>query len=132
MVSNNRNGVFTVVRGNSAPRFTYVQPVDENVSMKEGENKIFVVTAVDDDNDPLSFNWFFDGNNVLSNQNVFVYTADYNSSGQHDVNVVVSDGTIAVSRHWLLNIIDVFRMTRLPSGSIKRILPFGLVGNTNG
>jgi hypothetical protein len=76
--------------------------------IKEGENLTFGVTAHDPEGYPLTYQWYIDGHLLASEQgSTYTYHADYNSSGLHNITVIVSDGKLNVSHQWNLTVLNV-------------------------
>jgi hypothetical protein len=77
--------------------------------ISEGESQIFAVNASDPDvGTVLGYTWFVDGVQVASGGS-YEYVASYESSGSHNVTVVVSDGSLMDSHSWNLTVVDVNR-----------------------
>jgi hypothetical protein len=56
------------------------------------------ITASDQDNNPLSFNTKIDGVQVSTASN-YTWVTNYSSSGTHNIDVSVSDGTAIVTKN---------------------------------
>jgi len=68
-----------------------VNPVDKNVSAKEGTPVTFSVSVEDSDpSDNLTLAWYLNGE-LASNDSEYVYLSNYNSSGTHKLQVKVQD-----------------------------------------
>lgn len=80
---------------------------DGNQTIREGESKAFSITAFDPNNDLLAYSWFVGGNNTNESSGSFVYSANYDSAGVHEIKAVVSDGNLEASHYWLLDVVDV-------------------------
>jgi len=75
---------------NQPPVIDDYVPEDLTPEVDEGQTLHFEVWAHDPDNDPLSYLWKLDGQEV-STISSYDYNPDYNSSGYHDVYVIVYD-----------------------------------------
>ncbi|PID26726.1 MAG: hypothetical protein CR982_08795 [Candidatus Cloacimonadota bacterium] len=80
------------------------------VEMYEGESKNFSIDAYDPDGNELTYLWKFDDNFVSMNSS-WDYVSDYNSSGDHQLKLTVSDnnGKNTLSYVWEINVINVDR-----------------------
>ncbi len=90
---------------NYAPVIESYQP-NFNPKITEDGSQAFLITASDRDVDELVAQWFLDGVYQLNGDS---YTFNANQAGVHtyNVTVVVSDGTVDVSRSWTLTTSDV-------------------------
>jgi len=97
---------------NRLPEFTVVEPEDDAISIKEGENISFYVDAFDPDLDELNFLWFVDEKKVGEGKS-FVLKTGFKDAGKKTVEIVVNDGKNIVQKKWLANIEDVNRKPTL-------------------
>jgi len=97
---------------NRLPEFTVVEPEDDAISIKEGENISFYVDAFDPDLDELSFLWFVDEKKVSEGKN-FVLSTGFKDEGKKTVEVVVNDGKNIVQKKWRISVKDVNRKPTL-------------------
>ncbi|MDH7564232.1 MAG: PKD domain-containing protein [Candidatus Bathyarchaeota archaeon] len=93
---------------NSPPRIKTYTPVETSPSVNEGENLEFTHTSTDPDGDTLTYEWLLDGAFQSADQN-WTYTPNYDSSGNHVVKLVVSDGSANVSQEWNVMVVNVNR-----------------------
>ncbi|MBI5553614.1 MAG: hypothetical protein HY917_02625, partial [Candidatus Diapherotrites archaeon] len=92
-----------VQKKNSVPFFRRFVPSAEPVVM-EGRSLDFSVEALDNDGDPLTFQWLVDGTPVGTDI-AYSLLPDANALGDHLVEVTVSDGTDSVTRSWNVRVI---------------------------
>jgi len=85
---------------------TSASPKDDRLSMSEGESISFEVSAFDADGDDLSYRWVVNEKDVDVGKS-FVFSPGFGSAGAHTVEVVVDDGTVSVSKEWLVIVKDV-------------------------
>jgi hypothetical protein len=103
--------LITVVDVNVAPTITYTYPY-YTPSYYETENGTveLSVTAYDPEGDELFYTWYVD--DVLApgeSGSSFNFTFDFDSAGEHLVNVTVGDGTNQTSWSWTVQIYDTNR-----------------------
>ena len=91
--------------GNNAPVINSFSPLS-NPTLNEGSSQDFSIIKSDSDGDSLNVNWYLDGSAVLGGNDSYQYISDYSSAGDHNVAVVVSDGSLSVSREWLVTVLD--------------------------
>ena len=118
------SGNFTVVVNNKnrPPVIAAANPTSNNPSINEGEKLSFVIVGVDYDNNTLYYKWYLDGKEVSLNS-YYDYTPGYDAQGQHNVTVVLSDGTASVTRQWnvKVNNVDLLPIiidVKTPSGTV--------------
>jgi hypothetical protein len=101
----------TVLPVNDAPRFT--MPVDVSVSLLETSSigdVIIELTAEDIDGDDFSFSLEDNVEDIFSIENsilVLNQFLDFETSAEHTVTLVVSDGELSESLSFILNVTDV-------------------------
>ncbi len=81
-------------------------PLDKIVTLSERETQLFSITASDPDGDELIITWFLNGNNV-GDGNQFILNSNGLKSGEHDLNVIASDGKLSADHYWLVIIENV-------------------------
>jgi|GEM_PF-6507534 len=92
---------------NQPPIIDNYLPQDLTPEVNENETLHFEVWAHDPNNDPLTYIWKLDGQQV-SSTTVFDYHPDFNASGLHDVYVIVSDGKGGTAvKAWNVTVINV-------------------------
>jgi hypothetical protein len=100
----------TVDNINDQPYITAFTPTsNKSVSLNEGDNQTFSVTAVDADTDQLGYTWNLDGKLQDADGAEFDYAAGYASAGTHKLTVVVSDALSHVELTWTIKVTDVNR-----------------------
>lgn len=97
----------TILNQNLPPVINTWSPPD-NLAINETEAMAFSVAARDPDGQQPAYKWFLDGAGIATGQD-YTYTSSFNSSGNHTIRVVVSDGELAVFRQWILTVLDVNR-----------------------
>ena len=91
---------------NDAPVIDTSSPASGNPKIAEdiGTTQTFTITKSDADNDPLTVQWFLNGNLVDSDDS-YTYASD-GTVGIFTVEVRVSDGIVTVSKQWTLTVTD--------------------------
>lgn len=121
----------TIEPENDPPAITAYQPVDDILTLKEGQKKTFSVTALDVDTDgkDLTYAWYLDGaRDPRAKGASYTLETDVSMGGAvHRVRVEVSDGKTNISREWEVTVPHV---NRSPEGSIKS--PLNLSSFTRG
>ena len=86
-----------------------------NPTIYETQSQKFNVSAHDPESDPITYKWYLD-NNQVSTTNSYNYISDYNSSGIHNVTVIISDNQgNSVSKEWTLIVLNVNRPPTIPT-----------------
>jgi len=88
------------------PTIDRIDPNAKDVEVDEGKTLSFKVWASDLNEDELSYKWFLDGKEMASGDE-FALSTDYNSKGNYEVRVVVSDGKSEASNVWNVEVKDV-------------------------
>jgi len=101
-----------VLNTNQPPQIANSFSSDNVVKVKEGGNLHFYVAAEDSDNDELVYIWKLDGK-VVSEKKECTHYFDFDSSGEHELTLSVSDGNKEVLQEWLLTVEDVNRKPEL-------------------
>ena len=91
---------------NRAPEISSPTP-SIDPSINEGESQEFCITAVDPDNDPLTFQWTVDENPVGTNSTTYLHHTGYTDEGIYSIKVNVTDGELYDTYNWVLAVIDV-------------------------
>jgi PKD repeat protein len=76
--------------------------------MNENSHTHFSASAEDYNEDALTYSWKLDGVEKSTSQS-WTYNADYNSAGNYNVTVTVSDGQLTASQEWNLTVQNVNR-----------------------
>ena len=98
----------SVSNTNQAPEIISTFSEGKIVNFEEDEDLEFNVEAVDGDKEELSFVWKFDGE-IVGEENSGEYYLDYDSAGEHLLELVVTDGTLSAEKEWTINIENVNR-----------------------
>ncbi|MFC1552380.1 T9SS type A sorting domain-containing protein [Candidatus Latescibacterota bacterium] len=99
-------GVFRLVLEQAPPAVESVSPDNANsVRIAKGESREFSVTAHDLNNDPISYTWFVDSA-VLTDVTTSNYLVNTETIGigEHEIKVVLSDGTLSDSVSWKIQV----------------------------
>ena len=91
---------------------TTIEPEPCNcIEMVEGDTQDFSIDAYDPDGNSLTYLWMFDGN-FVSMGNEWSYVTDYDSAGEHELKLTVSDNTTknTLNYTWTINVANVDRM----------------------
>jgi len=79
-------------------------PSEFYITIKECGHYPFVVDAEDPDKDLLTYSWSVDGEQA-SDGKEFTYEAQSGDIGEHEIEIIVSDGELADSHKWIVNVI---------------------------
>ncbi len=89
------------------------QIIDRNPStnkiISEGESQVFRITALDADDDVLSFIWTINDTSAGENVNNFTFLSNFDSAGSYLIKAEVSDGKATTSTSWILVVLNVNR-----------------------
>jgi len=83
-----------------APTIDFHLPSENNLDIPIGDLE-FAVSATDQDNDPLSFNWLKNGQSVSNDS---ITTIAFSEPGNYDILAIVSDSQLADSVFWNVNV----------------------------
>ncbi len=97
-----------VLDTNQPPTITASFSDQVKISIKENEELSFYVEAEDGDNDPVSYFWNINGLSLTKNSSG-KYLFDFNSSGEYELAVMVSDVNYQIEKKWQLQVEDVNR-----------------------
>lgn len=86
----------TVTNVNRPPVIQALLVDPPGLDMSEGESRTFTVLAIDEDGNDLIISWKLDGK-VVASQPAYTYSPIYNDSGQHTLEVTVTDGQLSTS-----------------------------------
>ncbi|MFQ6060223.1 MAG: Ig-like domain-containing protein, partial [Thermoplasmata archaeon] len=92
---------------NQPPQITYYEPPGAPV-IDEGENQRFNITAYDPDGTKPMIQWTLDGL-AVGNEESYTFNTNYTSSGQHVINVTITDGQLFDYHEWVLTVNNVNR-----------------------
>jgi len=98
---------------NSPPKIDSYFP-ETDPTINEGESQMFNITYSDNDNDPITIQWYLNGTLVSTNDN-YIFEANYTSAGKYNVKVVISDGQDEDSHEWILTVLNVNRPPEITS-----------------
>ncbi len=90
------------------PVIVSFKPESLSIDIKEDSSVEFSASATDLNKDEVFYTWKVDGAEKGSGD-VFLYTAGFDDSGQHDVRLEVTDSITTTSQVWKLNIENVNR-----------------------
>lgn len=83
-----------------------------NVYIRENEELHFSVEAVDQDTDTVTYSWNVDGK-IVSRERRGVYFFNYESAGEHELAVSISDGKKEINKRWIVEVENVNRRPAL-------------------
>jgi len=98
---------------NRPPRIISAEPEREKTSIKENEAVDFLVRATDLDEDEIVFLWELDGE-IVGWEESYSYQTDFESSGNHVLKLIVSDGIDETTKFWDIEVENVNRPPVLP------------------
>lgn len=81
-------------------------PEADSVEINENEAIKFSIDAQDPNKDDLKYQWFLDNDDVAEAKELN-YKADYNSAGEHNLTVVISDSKLQIERKWVITVNNV-------------------------
>ena len=96
-----------IVGNNLGPVIVSYEP-NESVNVNENKSLNFLIEVSDWNNDSLSYSWYLDGSNISNEVNLSYYF-DFDSEGNYNFSVVVSDGELNDSVNWIVNVSNVNR-----------------------
>ncbi|MEM2870423.1 MAG: hypothetical protein QW379_08410 [Thermoplasmata archaeon] len=99
----NRTWTVRVLNLNRPPELNWFP--EGRVVINETESATFWVVVADPDGDNISVVWLLDGSVVYSGA-VYEYSTGYESSGEHKVSVLVSDGEAVVGHNWSVTVLN--------------------------
>lgn len=89
-----------VTAANQRPSVTAATPAEAVLAVDQGKDVTFGVTATDAENDPLTYQWTYDGAPVGNNNSGYTRTFTPADHGLHSVAVTVSDAAGSVRHTW--------------------------------
>jgi len=119
IAADEKTAKITVTQPNRAPNITIYTPSD-NPSVDENSGLEFKITTEDPDGDSLTYSWRLDGTQKVTTQN-WTYTPDYDSAGNHNITVTVSDGSLTDYQYWNVTVNNVNRAPILNSIGNKNV-----------
>ncbi|MDZ7306073.1 MAG: DUF1565 domain-containing protein [candidate division KSB1 bacterium] len=91
--------------GNNPPVWVNVSPSPATpLTASRRDTLHFSASALDPDNDPLSYSWFADNFPISFAQN-FAWVAFFYSAGRHTVRLEVSDGVNSIAVEWQIDLV---------------------------
>ena len=98
----------SVLNTNQAPEIISTFYDGKILNIEEDETLEFDVQAVDGDNDELSYHWKFNGE-IVGEGSSGEYYLDYESAGEHLLELVITDGTLSTENAWTIIVENVNR-----------------------
>lgn len=96
----------TIMNVNRAPEIQAIEPLEPHPRITSGKFLKFDINTTDEDaEDNLSIKWYFNGFETASDTTSFSFSADRTYVGDHEVEVVVSDGYVNVTHSWDLTVV---------------------------
>lgn len=105
-ISTSRSWNLTVLNVNRPPEITNYS-VPPNLTFKEGENFTFNISAIDLDNQNLTYYWYLDTIIVSTNNTNYTFQTNYTSAGAYNITVAVSDGELNTMHSWNITVENV-------------------------
>jgi len=110
----NHTWVLTVENVNRAPTIESFIPLDNTITMNEGESKTFSINASDPDGTAITVTWYRylkgeSKDEPKGSGSSYTFYSDYDSAGVYIIEAVVSDGEKNISKVWVLTVKDVNR-----------------------
>jgi beta propeller repeat protein len=97
--------LFTLTE-NHPPEITNFQP-NYTAEIKDDESLSFNITAMDPDDDELTYIWFLNDAQIPgANVDTYNFISDHDTAGIHEIRVVVSDGEYHVEKVWILYVLE--------------------------
>ena len=97
-----------------APVITTLVPNQDKVDMDENTTTTFKVTATDWYKHPMTYTWLLDDKQNVTND-TYNYYADFESFGEHNITVKVSNGMEETDHSWAVSVKNVDRPPRIIS-----------------
>lgn len=107
---------------NEAPQITQAIPISIIPTINENEQQDFEITISDPDNDPLTVKWYVDGVLEQTGGN-YTFSADYDSAGEYEIKVNITDGEFVDEYTWTLTVNNVNRAPQITDTSPASITP---------
>ncbi len=98
---------------NNIPTIDSYTPMETNLSLHVGESLLFEHASSDLDEDSLTYSWRLDSVEQATTSS-WTFSPDYESSGTHNVTLVVSDGAETDSQEWTI----VYTNCLIPTGDM--------------
>ncbi|MEM2118869.1 MAG: LamG-like jellyroll fold domain-containing protein, partial [Candidatus Bathyarchaeia archaeon] len=94
----------TVTIENRAPTITSYTPTESYPCINQSQQQVFNASANDPDGDQISYTWYLDGASV-STTDSYTFDATLDTSGVHNITIVVEDGYGAQAKQvWFLTV----------------------------
>ncbi len=128
VVDGNLGGqVAPIIYINRDPEITRIYPKDI-ITIYEGEIQFFNISYLDFDmHDTVSIQWYLDGVPTVTT-NEYTFNPGFDSVGNYNITVEISDGVFANSYTWIINVIS--RELRLYEGWNLISLPVQPINNS--
>ena len=98
--------LITVNRKEAEPVIDNFLPKEDFLTIDEGSSIKFKVEASDLNDDVLKYEWKVN-DEVVSENEEFVFETSYQDAGEYKINIVINDGVSDVSREWNVNVGDI-------------------------
>ena len=95
-----------VNRKEAEPVIDNFLPKEDFLTIDEGSSIKFKVEASDLNDDVLKYEWKVN-DEVVSENEEFVFETSYQDAGEYKINIVINDGVSDVSREWNVNVGDI-------------------------
>jgi len=107
-LTTSKDVLLIVKKKEEPPVIEGTKPIEKAVFIDEATEAEFSVNAKDLNDDPLSYEWKFDGESVGEEQS-YIYISDYDAAGAHTLKMDVSDGASTASYLWSITVNNVNR-----------------------
>lgn len=88
---------------NYAPEIESFSPIETNLTINETNSIEFIHNSIDFNNDNLNYKWKLDDVEQSTEQN-WIFTTDYESVGEYNVTLTVSDGSLESKMVWNITV----------------------------
>jgi len=105
----------TVTNVNLPPIIKSTSPASDELTVDEGGELSFSVSAEDPDHTAITYTWYVNKEQVLRGKSKYTFETDYDSYSEdpYEIMVEVSDGGSSVYRYWNVTVNDVDRPPEL-------------------
>lgn len=98
---------FNVLNVNEKPVITSFSP-DTSTTADEGSTVSFNLNVADPENNTLIYKWYLNSE-LKSEASAFEHNFDYNSAGENNVTVFISDSKETISKSWTIEVKNIDR-----------------------
>jgi len=95
-----------IAYNNTPPIIIDYFPLEEEITIYEGDSQDFNVSYYDADDDPITVLWYLDSYIIHQFQDIYTYSPAYDAAGIHNLTVVVTDGIESDDNYWKITVLD--------------------------